>query len=100
MWNISSGNWILIIKTITATLASKEFGLYLDTVRREPVVITKNSRPVAITMSIEEANELFQLRIEAGVRKGLADVTAGRFQELTAEYSEDMKARFKSRSQE
>jgi prevent-host-death family protein len=88
------------MKTITATLASKEFGFYLDTVRREPVVITKNSRPVAITLSIEEANELFQLRIEAGIRKGLADVEAGRFQELTEKYSEDMKTRFKARHQD
>ncbi len=86
------------MKTMTATSASKEFGYFLDTVQREPVLITKQSRPVAITLSIAEAKELFQLRIDAGINKGLEDVAAERFQELTEQYSEEMKARFRSRA--
>ena len=87
------------MKTITATTASKEFGRYLDTVQREPVIVTKKDRPVAVTMSIEEATELFKLRVEAGIQKGVDDVDAGNFQDLTSDYAETMKARFKSRRQ-
>ena len=37
------------MKTMTASVASKEFGRYLDAAQHEPVVITKQNRPVAIT---------------------------------------------------
>jgi len=84
------------MKTMTATSASKEFGLYLDTVQREPVIVTKQNRPVAVTISIEEATELFQLRIDAGLGRGLDDVEKGNFQELTEDYSREMKKRFKA----
>ncbi|MFT6076565.1 MAG: PHD/YefM family antitoxin component YafN of YafNO toxin-antitoxin module [Yoonia sp.] len=36
------------MKTMTASAASKEFGLYIDTVQHEPVVITKQNRPVGL----------------------------------------------------
>jgi len=85
------------MKTITATSAAKEFGRFLDSVQREPVIVTKKNRPVAVTMSIEDATELFQLRIDAGIKKGIDDVASGKFHELSDAYSAELKTRFKSR---
>lgn len=43
------------MKTMTARDAKNRFGEFLDAARREPVVITKNDRPVGIMLSIEDA---------------------------------------------
>jgi len=43
------------MKTMSARDAKNRFGEFLDTARREPVVVTKNDRPVAIMISIEDA---------------------------------------------
>jgi prevent-host-death family protein len=45
----------MIMKTMTARDAKNRFGEFLDAARREPVVVTKNDRPVAIMISIEDA---------------------------------------------
>lgn len=81
---------------MTASTANREFGRYLDTVQKEPVLITKQNRPVAVTMSISDAEELLQFRIEAGTQKGLDDVNSGRYFEATPESMATMKERIKS----
>lgn len=43
------------MKVMTARDAKNHFGEFLDAVRREPVVVTKNDRPVGIMISIEDA---------------------------------------------
>lgn len=43
------------MKTMTARDAKNRFGEFLDAARREPVVVTKNDRPVGIMISIEDA---------------------------------------------
>jgi prevent-host-death family protein len=43
------------MKTMTARDAKNRFGEFLDASRREPVVVTKNDRPVGIMISIEDA---------------------------------------------
>jgi prevent-host-death family protein len=43
------------LKTMTARDAKNRFGEFLDAARREPVVVTKNNRPVGIMISIEDA---------------------------------------------
>jgi prevent-host-death family protein len=86
------------MKTITASAASKEFGRYIDAVQREPVVITKQNRPVAVTLSMQDAEELFQYRVEAGIEKGLLDVKQGRASPFTPEYAERLKYRLKSKA--
>ena len=43
------------MKTITAAEAKNGFGKFLDMARREPVVVTKNNRPVGIFLSMEDA---------------------------------------------
>jgi len=85
------------MKTMTASTANREFGSYLDTVQREPVLLTKKNRPVAVTMSISDAEELLQFRIEAGIQKGLDDIDAGRYFEASSENMAAMKERIKSR---
>lgn len=43
------------MKTMTARDAKNRFGEFLDAARREPIVVTKNNRPVGIMISIEDA---------------------------------------------
>jgi len=43
------------MQTMTARDAKTHFGLLLDTMQREPVLVTKNNRPVGIMISIEDA---------------------------------------------
>jgi prevent-host-death family protein len=84
------------MKTMTASAASKEFGLYIDTAQHEPVLITKQNRPVAITMSIQQVERLFKGQVEAGIARGLEDVTAGRYSEMNPTHLESMRAKFKT----
>lgn len=43
------------MRSVTARDAKTRFGELLDTMQREPVVITKNKRPVGIMISMEDA---------------------------------------------
>ena len=88
------------MKTMTASVASKEFGRFLDTVQREPVVVTKKNRPVAVAVSLQDWEELTRMRIDQGIAKGLEDIEAGHFEEMgdgaTAARIARFKARFRS----
>jgi prevent-host-death family protein len=42
------------MKTITAAKAKNNFGQFLDMAQREPVIVTKNDRPVGIFMSFQD----------------------------------------------
>ena len=86
------------MKTMTATAASKEFGRFIDAAQREPVLLTKKDRPVAVTVSVADWEELVSLRIERGIAAGLADVTAGRVVEMTDAALEQRLARFRVRA--
>lgn len=84
------------MKTMTAAHASKKFGEYIDAAQREPVVITKQSRPVAVTLSMQDAEALFGQLVSSGVEKGLSDVKDGRVQELNQASIRDMLREFKN----
>ena len=43
------------MKVMTARDAKNHFGEFLDSARREPVIVTKNDRPVGIMISNEDA---------------------------------------------
>ena len=88
------------MKTMSATAASKEFGRFIDAAQREPVLLTKKDRPVAVTVSVSDWEELLSLRIERGIAAGLADVAAGRVVEMTDAALEQRLARFRTRSAE
>ena len=85
------------MKTMSATLASKEFGRFIDAAQREPVLLTKKDRPVAVTVWVADWEELVALRIERGVAAGLADAAEGRVTEMTDEAIEQRLARFRTR---
>ena len=88
------------MKTMPATIASKEFGRFIDAAQREPVLLTKKGRPVAVTVSVADWEELVALRIERGIAAGLADVDAGRVTELTDTSIEQRLVRFRARNAE
>lgn len=85
------------MKTMSATLASKEFGRFIDAAQREPILLTKKDRPVAVTVSVADWEELISLRIERGIAAGLADVAEGRVTQMTDEAIEQRLARFRTR---
>ena len=86
------------MKIMTASVASKEFGRYLDSALREPVIVTRQNRPVAVTLSFEDWEELTQLRIERGISEGLEDMEHGRFEEISDATTATRIARFQERS--
>lgn len=45
------------MKVMTARDAKNHFGEFLDAARREPVLVTKNDRPVGIMISLEDAKD-------------------------------------------
>ena len=85
------------MKTMTASVASKEFGRYLDAAQREPVIVTKKNRPVAVTVSLQDWEELTKLRIERGIAQGLDDIENGRFEEVSDASTAARLAHFKDR---
>ncbi len=46
------------MKTMTAAEAKNSFGKLLDETQRAPVVITKNDRPVAVTLSMADFKDI------------------------------------------
>ena len=44
-------------EVITAAAAKNAFGKFLDMARREPVVVTKNDRPVGVFLSVEDLED-------------------------------------------
>lgn len=48
------------MKTMTAAEAKNSFGKLLDATMREPVLITKNDRPVAVTLSMADLKDIAQ----------------------------------------
>ena len=68
-------------KAIPAAEAKTTFGALLEKVQREPLTISKNGRPVAVLMSMDEFDTHQQLKLERlrrEVQAGLADLEAGR----------------------
>ena len=52
------------MKTIASTQAKSNFGALLDTAQREPVMIEKKGRPVAVVVSYEEYKTHERLKLE------------------------------------
>ena len=70
------------MKTMAASVASKQFGRFLDTVQREQMVVTKKNRPMAVTVPFQDWEELSRLFVERGLNQGMEDIENGRFQEM------------------
>jgi len=58
----------MTMKAMTAADAKNSFGSFLDTVQREPVVITKKNRPVGMMLSMQDIETLFGGNEEAVTR--------------------------------
>lgn len=93
----------MTMKTMTSKEAQNAFGTFLDTAQREPVMVTRRNRPVGVMLSMDNLPALLDLAdniretIRAGVLSGLADAEAGRTNELTDEYIEELKAKAQQR---
>lgn len=69
------------MRSIAALQAKNRFGELLDAAQREPVTIEKHGRPVAVLVSAKEYEELEAMKLanlRGEIRKGLADIDAGR----------------------
>lgn len=67
--------------TVPAADAKTNFGALLDKAQREPVMISKNGRPVAVVMSADAYEEQQQIKIEflrREIGKGLDDLKRGK----------------------
>ena len=82
---------------MTASVASKEFGRYLDAAQREPVVITKKNRPVAVTVSLQDWEALSKLFIERGLDQRMEDINHGRIEEMNDASNNSRLNHFKKR---
>lgn len=91
------------MKTMTSREAQNGFGNFLDTVQREPVMVTRRNRPVGVMVSMNDVPALLELAdsiketIETGIRSGISDSEAGRGKELTDEYITDLKLELQAR---
>ena len=94
------------MKVMTARDAKNHFGEFLDSARREPVVVTKNDRPVGIMISVEDAADTlfsdFFIDKESGFEEwlfGKVNQTMGRVAAGATEFREhsDAMALIKSR---
>ena len=50
------------MKVMTAREAKNSFGLFIDTAQREPVLITKRRRPMGMFISIQEIENIPELK--------------------------------------
>ena len=56
------------MKSMPAADAKNAFGTFLDAVQREPVIVTKKNRPVAMMISMQDIKALFGDGEDAVVR--------------------------------
>ncbi len=65
------------MKTITAAKAKNNFGQFLDMAQREPVIVTKNDRPVGIFMSFQDFEDrIWAERADEAHKEGYIGVEA------------------------
>jgi prevent-host-death family protein len=70
------------MQSMSADDAKARFGQLLDTARREPVVIERHGRAVAVMLSKEEYDELNDIKLRqlrAEINAGLADLERGAY---------------------
>jgi prevent-host-death family protein len=81
------------MRTMSAKDAKNRFGELLMDAQREPVVIEKNGKPVAVVRSYEEWQEIERLKLEwlrAAVAEADAAVARGEVEDLTSELLEEL----------
>ena len=112
------------MRSITALEAKNAFGQLLEAAQREPVIVTKNSRPVAALFSVQDIAELAQAMLPASslpddpghdsaklvealmrqarmdnrIARSRAEIAAGEGIEMDADYFAALRARVAPRS--
>ena len=86
------------MKSIPASEAKTHFGALLDSAQREPVTVSKQGRPVAVLMSIQDYEEMKLTRLRAHLAEGEAQIERGesttvRDKQGLHEFFEDIKTR-------
>lgn len=71
--------------TLTSKEAKEKFGLLVDTAMREPVTITKHSRPTVVVISSERYAQLEALEDESWTAKAQAAEKKGYLSEEDSE---------------
>lgn len=88
---------------MSAKEAKNSFGVFLDSVQHEPVVVTKRDRPVGVMFSMNDLPAMtdfvdaMRLKINAGITAGLEDAKAGRGHEITGDYVTSLKQKLQMR---
>jgi len=75
------------MSNVSANEAKNRFGELLDNARREPVTIEKHGRPVAVVLSVEDYEELKQIKLErlrAEIQIGVDQLDRGEATEFDA----------------
>ena len=65
------------MKAIAAKEAKNNFGEMLDTVQREPIIIEKHGRAVAVVMSAQEYQQMKLERLRANLAVGEGQLDRG-----------------------
>ena len=91
------------MQSVSAHDAKARFGQLMDTARREPVVIERHGRAVAVVLSKEESdelndNKLRQLRTE--INLGLTDLERGAHTDAEADELPKLAERIKAAGRE
>ncbi|WP_295436527.1 type II toxin-antitoxin system Phd/YefM family antitoxin [uncultured Thiodictyon sp.] len=88
---------------VSAHEAKARFGQLLETARREPVVIERDGRAVAVVVSKEEYDALNAIKLQqlrAEIDLGLADLERGACTDYEAEDLPTLAARIKAAGRE
>jgi prevent-host-death family protein len=99
----------MIMKAMSAADAKNAFGVFLDAVQHEPVLITKKNRPVGVMLSMQDIEALFggdaesvqlalaQARLEKQLEQAREQVSAGQTTLADAAFFEKMRERIRSK---
>jgi prevent-host-death family protein len=91
------------MQSISAHDAKARFGQLLDTARREPVIIERHGRAVAVVLSKEEYDELNDIKLQqlrAEINLGLADLERGAYTDYEADELPKLAAQIKAAGRE
>lgn len=87
------------MQNLSAHDAKARFGQLLDNARREPVVIERHGRAVAVVLSKEEYDELNAIKLlhlRAEIDLGVTDVERGAYEDYEADDLPQLGERIKS----
>ncbi len=91
------------MQSLSAHDAKARFGQLLDTARREPVVIERHGRAVAVVLSKEEYDELNAIKLQqlqAEITAGIADLKRGAYNDYTTDELPTLAGRIKAAGRE